>query len=165
MRYITYIIILILILAFLFLNNHDFGNEPVNYISRSFYHADLTHLLANLFSFYNLSYMEEVIGRAQFIFAIIFIAVISSLLLYIYHKMVPSRKVYTVGFSGVIFGLIVVFYSMLGMSSGESMTRLILSIIPQFFVVGISYEGHICGIIAGLLYITFFPVKKALAIN
>ena len=91
-----------------------------------------------------------------------FIWIVSSVLLYIYHIIFPSRKVYTVGFSGVIFGLIVVFYSLMNYSHREMLLPLAAAIVPQLFTLGISYEGHIAGIIAGFLYLYFFPFSKTL---
>ncbi len=82
------------------------------------------------------------------------------MILYIIHAIMPSRKVYTVGFSGVIFGLIVIYYISLNQNPGITMTGLIISILPQLVVPGISFEGHLSGIIAGVIYITLFPVKK-----
>lgn len=160
MRFITFIIIgIILIVYFTKLNFYNTGYEIIDYQLRAFYHANMTHLIANGISFWSLSFMEEVIGWGQFLFAILFIWVLSSIILYFIHMMFPSRKVYTVGFSGVIFGLIVVYYSLLG-KGPVSLTGLLVSIIPQLFVRGVSFEGHLAGIIAGIIYILIFPVKN-----
>lgn len=153
----TYVIIFILVLIFFSgINYYNTQNEPTNYILRSLYHANIEHLAINMFSLYNLSYVETAVGRTQFVFAIVFIWLVSSLLLYFIHIIFPSRKVYTVGFSGVIFGLAVVFYSLLGETTTITLTRLLVGIIPQFFMQGISFEGHLSGIIAGVLYVIFF---------
>ena len=104
--------------------------------------------------------MEEIIGWGQFLFAILFIWIVSGIILYIIHKVFPSRKVYTVGFSGVIFGLIVVYYTLLGKGPGVSFIGLLVSILPQLVVPGISFEGHLSGIIAGIIFVLLFPVKN-----
>ncbi|AAV50787.1 putative rhomboid protein [Acanthamoeba castellanii mimivirus] len=161
MRYVTYIVLLILVVIFFSpLNFFNTNSEIINYLIRTFYHANLQHLLANSFSFYMLSFLEDVMGHAKFAFCIIFIWILSSMLLLAEHTAFPSRKVYTVGFSGVIFGLIVVYLMSLGKNRGLSIAGLVLSIIPQFFVSGISYEGHICGMIAGFVYVVLFPLPK-----
>lgn len=158
MEFVTTLFIVIMILIFLTsINHYSTKNEPMNYILRSLYHANLTHLAVNLFSFYNLSFIETVIGRKQFIIAVIFIWIISSLLLYLIHWVIPSRKVYTVGFSGVIFGLIVLYYYIMNISQANILTHLILGILPQLYNVGISFEGHLSGIIAGIIYINIMP--------
>lgn len=158
MRPVSYMILIIIVIVFFTkMNMYDSNNEIVNYILRSFYHANMSHLIANGISFYNLSFIEDVLGSVKFLIAMIFIWIISSLLLYVYHHFFPSRKVLTVGFSGVIFGLFVVYYSMIGDGAGFTVGRLIISIVPQLVVPGISWEGHICGIIAGVLYVLLFP--------
>lgn len=157
MRIVSYIILGIIILVFFSVNNYSSGNDLIDYPLRSFYHADMSHLIANGISFLALSFMEEIIGWDQLLLAILFIWIFSSILLYLYHFLFPSRKVYTVGFSGVIFGLIVVYYSLLGQSAGVNILGLIISILPQLTMIGISFEGHLAGIIAGVLYIMLFP--------
>lgn len=161
MRIVAYIILgIMVIIFFTSLNFKNTNIEIIDYPIRSFYHANLSHLIANAISFYSLSFLEDVMGSGQFLAAIIFIWVVSSLLLYLIHKILPSRKVYTVGFSGVIFGLIVIYFFLMNNSPGLSLAGLIVSIIPQLVVPGISFEGHLCGIIAGFLYVIIFKANK-----
>lgn len=155
-------IFIIIFLCFIFftkLNKYDTKSEPVNYLMRSLRHGDLMHIAANLLSFYNLSFIENVMGSKKFFVAIVFLWILSSMLLYGYHTIFPSRKVYTVGFSAVIFGLIVIYYSLLNKGMGFTLGSLAISILPQLVVPGISWEGHICGVIAGVIYCLLFPVK------
>lgn len=161
MRIVTYTILAIMFLVyFTNLNNTNTGTDIIDYPLRGFYHADISHLLANSISFYALSFMEEILGWEKFITAIIFIWIVSSLILYAIHIIMPSRKVYTIGFSGVIFGLIVVYYTLLNKSKSITMAGLIISILPQLMVTGISFEGHLSGILAGIIYVTLFPIKN-----
>lgn len=160
MKLVTYIILGIIVIIYMSpLNFYNTENELVNYAIRPFYHANLTHLLANSISLYNLSFMEDVIGQSRFFFAMIFIWIVSTIILYLIHMMVPSRKIYTVGFSGVIFGLIVIYYSLLNQNPGVTLAGLTISILPQLAIPGISFEGHLSGIIAGVLYVILFPLK------
>lgn len=161
MNIVTYIILGILITIFFIMKKfYDTGYDIIDYPLRALYHADLNHLVANSISFYSLSFIENIMGRKQFIFAIVFIWLVSSILLYIDHIILPSRKVYTVGFSAVIFGLIVIYYSLLNRSTVVTFAGLAVSILPQLFVPNISFDGHLCGIIAGILYVTMFPLNK-----
>lgn len=161
MRIVSFVILgIIIIVFFTSINNYKVGNDIIDYPLRSFYHGNIGHLIANGISLYNLSFIEDIMGSPQFFLAMVFIWITSSLLLYIYHLLIPSRKVYTIGFSAVIFGLIVIYYSLLNQSPGITFAGLIISILPQVLVPGISYEGHICGVIAGILYVMLFPVKK-----
>lgn len=166
MDYVSYIILAIMFLVYLTpLNNLNLSSDLLNYPLRAFQHANIQHIGANAISFFSLSFMESIMGHGNYLMAIIFIWLVSSFLLYGYHKLVPSRKVKTVGFSGVIFGLIVVYYSLLGTSTAITLAGLAVSIIPQLVVPNISWEGHICGIIAGFLYVKFFPIKAMAQIN
>lgn len=161
MRTVSYIILGIMFLVYLTpANNFNTSNEAINYLLRSFYHANIQHIVANAISFYSLSFIEDVMGSTSFIIMMVFLWIVSSMLLYIYHLIFPSRKVYTVGFSGIVFGMMVVYLSLMGQSPLIGITGLVISILPQLFVPGISHEGHICGIIAGAIYILLFPTKK-----
>lgn len=165
MRVITYIILgIITIIFFTSLNFYDIGNDIIDYPLRSLYHANISHLLANGLSLYALSFMEEIIGWTQFLIAILFIWITSSIILYIIHIIFPSRKIYTVGFSGIIFGLIVVYYTLFKQGHqegpGVNLIGLIISILPQLAIPGISFEGHLAGILAGIIYVLLFPLDK-----
>ena len=170
MKAVTWIVVGILVLVYLLVMFHggQYWNsniDAIDYPMRAFYHANVYHLLGNVVSFIALSFMEEAMGWMNYIFCIIFIWIVSSYILLFYHLIFPSRKVYTVGFSGVIFGLIVVYFSLIGKGSSITYLGLLISIIPQIFTIGISWEGHIAGIIAGLLFILLFPVKSKMIPN
>ena len=158
MPLVTYIILIVLVVVFISpLNIHGAtGNEIVDYGLRAFYHANFAHLIANSISFLALSTLEEALGSTQYIFAIIFIWIVSTLILYTIHKIFPSRKVLTVGFSGVIFGLVVLYFMESNQNIGTTILVLAISILPQLFIPGISFEGHLSGIIAGFLYVLVF---------
>lgn len=138
------------------LNNSNTSSEIGNYLLRTAYHADLTHLLGNMLTFYGLSFIENVMGHYNFLIAVLFIWIVSSIMLYTYHSIFPSKKVYTIGFSGVIYGLIVVYISLLGNSSRISIIDLVGSLIPQLFIPQISIAGHFFGIVAGIFYVLIF---------
>jgi rhomboid domain-containing protein 1 len=160
MRVVSYIILAILVLVyFTNMNLYETSSEIVNYQLRSFYHANLQHLAANAISFYGLSFIEDVIGTSQFIVCVTFLWFVSSLLLYVYHQIFQSRKIVTVGFSAVIFGLFVVYFSLLHERPSMTVAKLMISILPQMIIPGVSFDGHVCGIVAGFLYVTLFPVN------
>lgn len=160
MRIVSIIILGMIVLIFFTINLKSTGIDIIDYPLRDFYHADMSHLFANGISMVALSFMEEILGWKQYLFAIIFIWISSSMILLLIHKLIPSRKITTVGFSGVIFGLMVIYYKLLGASSGITMIGLLISIVPQLMVPGISFEGHLSGIIAGIIYVSIFPIKN-----
>jgi membrane associated rhomboid family serine protease len=142
------------------INNYQTTIETINYQLRTFYHANLSHMFGNLFSFIMVSNLENVLGSQQYFLCIVFISVLSSLMLQLYHNTFESRKVYTIGFSAVVYGLFVVYIYALSTNKGVSAVNLIIGLLPQIFMLGVSWEGHICGIFSGLIYVTLFPIKK-----
>lgn len=161
MRVVTIAIIGIMILIYVTpFNMHDFGSIVIDAPARTFYHANWEHLIANSISFFALSFMEQKMGSLKYLMAIIFIWAVSTLILYGIFWLFPSRRAYTVGFSGVIFGLSVLYFTMMGSSPGISALGLAVTLVPQLFVPGISWEGHLAGILAGVLYVICFPIKE-----
>lgn len=156
------ILIMLAVIFFSSINGFSTNSDLINYPIRSFYHANLTHLLANGFSLFVLSFMEELIGWQNFLLAILFIWLLSSYILLGIHTFIPKTKAYTVGFSGVIFGLYVLYFSLLGNNNVVSIGGLILSIIPQLFVRGISFAGHLSGILAGIIFVMLFKPRTML---
>lgn len=156
-------IIVLAILALIFftrLNKIRFNNEFMTYQLRALQHANTQHILANGISFLGLMGLENMLGSTYYALAIVFVTILSSLLLYIYHHVFPSRKVPTVGFSGAVFGLIVIYLACASNNLKVSMIGLTVSILPQLFIQGISWEGHLCGILAGLIFVIMFNPKK-----
>lgn len=133
--------------------NFSFG--PVNYILRSFFHGNSYHLLANLFSLWQLNSLTKQLGTKQFSQLLAFLLITSSLILYTIHTLFPDTKVTTIGFSGVLFGLIIVTNFLVSGNLISVSGEAILQILPQFFVPGISFWGHLSGIISGIIYLLF----------
>jgi membrane associated rhomboid family serine protease len=158
--YITVLILTILILIFVFHLEQESDNELLNYGMRAFYHANTQHLIANGISLLLLSTVETALGWKKFLGIILFLWATSSFLLYVTHSIFPSRKIETIGFSGVIYGLYVVYFSLLGATKYINIGILIASIIPQFFMKGISVEGHLCGIVSGGICVALFGRNK-----
>lgn len=153
---ITLVVILILVIVYFTINFANTGIDLVDYQVRSLYHANLMHLVANVISFLSLSYLETMLGSLQYLIAIVFVLVVSNLLLFVLHLVVPSLKRYTVGFSGVVFGLAVIYAFAASNDFKRAILPIIISLLPQIFISNISIEGHACGIIAGVLYVMIF---------
>ena len=140
------LIIIFLSLIFFTKFDYNFKLEPLNYLFRSFQHADLIHLLVNLYSFWQLRNLSQKMKPVELISAILIIWIISSLLLYAVHTFIPGTKVHTVGFSGIILGLVLVHnnYNNPG-QLGLISTELLIQILPHFLMPGISFWGHLSG--------------------
>jgi membrane associated rhomboid family serine protease len=62
---------------------------------------------------------------------------------------------YTVGASGAIFGilgaLLILEWQATGRLAGQAMTWIVLNLVLSFSIPGISWGGHIGGLVAGIL--------------
>ena len=128
------------------------GLESLDYILRAFYHGNNLHLLANMFTFINLMSFTNQLSTQNYISVLLFLLVVSSIIEYVIHLLLPNIKVKSIGFSGVLFGLLILYQRMSGRSILDVSTTNIANILPQIFAPGISFLGHLSGIIAGLLY-------------
>jgi membrane associated rhomboid family serine protease len=121
-------------------------------ITSGFLHANLLHILFNMYFIYVIGTMlEPAIGTARFL-AVYF----TSLLLGSFGALLFTPNAYTVGASGAAFGLmgcLVVIYRDRGIDlwqSGLGLT-LILNLGISLSVRGISIGGHLGGLLGGLI--------------
>lgn len=152
------IIFLTLLMSFLYFGNYpipDTGVGPIDYTLRSFFHANTIHLLANLFVLWQISDFTKSFTTVQLINLIIILTLLSSLILYTINQVFPTTKAITIGFSGVIFGLFVVSQKLQGHDLFHIGATNIAQILPQFLIPGISFWGHLSGIISGFIYVFF----------
>lgn len=131
----------------------DFNFEPLNYLSRSFFHGSISHLLANMLTLWQLRGLKDDLSINELPKIIIFIWITSSLILYLFHTLLPNTKRPTIGFSGVLFGLIMVSQYLATGSLTEVSTELIINILPQLMIPNVSFWGHLSGILSGLVYL------------
>ena len=122
-------------------------------------HANLEHIVANLFSFINVgSYCEINTNKKSYSIAIFLSMLLSGIFVTIF------SNAYTVGFSGVVFGILGYFAVLLYKDDGQwdqkdlyLVGRMIIPNIIVSFMPGVSLSGHaggfLGGIIAGLLFI------------
>ena len=128
----------------------------VDYILRSFYHADVIHLLSNLIVLSRLTIIGKLMSPLKLIGLLLFLSVVSSLLLYALHTLFPSTNHLTVGFSGILFGLIVVKNTLLGAKLSDMLTDVVILMVPSVITPNISFFGHLTGAIAGFIYVYIF---------
>lgn len=131
----------------------------------AFYHVNDMHLYYNMSSLiWKGRQLEPILGTKRFVWLMIVLAVISNTLLVGTDYLFESYDC-AVGFSAVLFGLKVVLQHLT-----PERTSLIMGAIPisskyvywaellliQILVPNASFLGHLCGIVAGLLYIYGF---------
>lgn len=128
----------------------------------NFIHIDPYHLLANLFGLYSLARIERQIGTKRFIGLLIFLLLFTSITEVAIHKLYDKMPC-SIGFSGVLFGLIA--WEMV--TNRELDFVLLTSIImlvaaPSINNPKASLTGHavgaISGIIGGIIWKKLSPV-------
>lgn len=130
-----------------------FDFEPLNYLVRTLYHGDIQHLLANMFTLYQLnSLSEHTKTTKQLIQILIFSWIGSSILLYVAHNILDQKRI-AIGFSGVLFSLIIINEFLKTGRFLSFSTSQIAEILPQILVPGISFLGHLSGILTGIIYV------------
>lgn len=151
-----------------------FGHVPlpdthvaaIDYILRTFYHADLIHLVSNMLVLSRMTVLGELLSTAKLIQMLLFLTITSSILLFGVNALLPGEDRITIGFSGVLFGMIVVKNMLLGFPVESVLTDIGLLILPGLVQPNISFLGHLSGVIAGFLYVFLFEnVSKNRAVQ
>jgi membrane associated rhomboid family serine protease len=128
------------------------GGEVYRLVTAGFLHSGLFHLLVNMYSLWILgTLVEPAVGRVRYLL-IYFV----SLLAGSFGALLVTPNVNTVGASGAIFGLMgaaVIVMRQRGIDPWQSGLPLWIGInlVFSFAVPGISYGGHIGGLIGGAL--------------
>lgn len=80
------------------------GKGVLDIFMSNFIHTDPYHLIANLYSLYALSRVEQSIGSKKFVGLIVFLLIFNTVLESMIHMVIPSVPC-GIGFSGVLFGV------------------------------------------------------------
>ena len=168
----TVALIIINILVFVgqsigLINYQDFGLMPAlvkggqyyRLFTGAFLHASLQHILANMFAFFNLgTYCEYFASSKKYIVSLIVSLISSSLTV----MMFSNQNTYTIGFSGVVFGVLGFYAVCLYKNDGKLdeneknyLIRIILSNIIVSLMPGVSWQGHFGGFVGGFISALF----------
>lgn len=147
----------------------------------AFYHVDETHLLYNMMSLmWKGVQLEETMGSQKFatMVAVLLglsnslVVASSALLAFWADSPTPFYSECSVGFSGVLFALKVVLnynspshtnvYGILVPSRYAAWVELL---VIQMFVPGTSFLGHLCGILAGVIYMNASGALNGSSLN
>jgi len=124
-------------------------------VLHSLIHGSATHLLVNIFTFIQLYRLEQILGSRDYFILIVIILIMSSILYWLLNKLLyGSEVICSVGFSGVLFGLLV--WSRMVINGGTFNLQEILLwsgllIIPVLQNPRISLLGHLSGLLVGLM--------------
>tara|TARA_R100001163_G_C5066746_1_gene205388 strand:+ start:2084 stop:2572 length:489 start_codon:yes stop_codon:yes gene_type:complete len=132
----------------------NYNIEWLNYILRSFFHADIQHLTANIIGFGQFSNSINLLPASTYITMLIWLIIASSLIHYLINTyLLSDTNSISIGFSGVLFGLLVIIQRSIQNNDTKTIIyTAILHVLPHLFLPNISFWGHVSGIIAGLLY-------------
>ena len=126
------------------------GGEYWRLVSSAFLHANLFHLLFNMFALYLFgAYAENLLGTVRFVAFYLVAAVFSSAVVYL----LTDPYTPTVGASGAVFALFG-FALITLLKAGQDVRSLVVLLAINAFLslqAGISWQGHLGGFIAGVL--------------
>ena len=151
-------------IIYMFANNLNLvkGGEYYRIITSVFIHANIFHLLCNMYTLYIIgSQVEQFLGKKKFIFIYFASALMGSLL------SLTFSSGFSVGASGAIFGLMgaLVYFGyhyrlyLNTVIKSQIIPLIILNLALGFMINGIDNFAHIGGLIGGFL------ISKALGVN
>ncbi|GAA2150865.1 rhomboid family intramembrane serine protease [Actinomadura napierensis] len=119
-----------------------------------------THILFNMWALYAVGpALEQVLGRGRYLALYLLSGLGGSVLLYLVEPYGAA-----VGASGAIFGLFGAYFVIgrrLGAPTGPILFLLVINLAITFSVKGISWEGHIGGLVVGALIALAFAYAPA----
>ena len=128
------------------------GQAPWTLITSGFAHDwnSPLHLAVNMYSLYIFGQaVEPLLGKARYL-TLYMLALLSGAIGVLW---LGAPTGITVGASGAIFGLMgayLIFLRSLGQPSGQMFTLIAINLAFGFFASGISWEGHVGGLIGGI---------------
>lgn len=129
--------------------------EPWRFLTTAFLHSGLMHLAFNMLALYWLGQsLEPLMGKMRYIGLYLLSALGGTTFVLAWVLVSPtSFTTVTVGASGAVFGLfgaIFVLQKAVGADTRSVLTLLALNLGYGFIVPGISWQGHLGGLIVGM---------------
>ncbi|MGH2934483.1 MAG: rhomboid family intramembrane serine protease [Gaiellaceae bacterium] len=120
-------------------------------ITSAFLHASVLHIAFNMFALWVIGTpVEHYLGRARFIGLYLVSGLAGSA-----GALIQAPTSLTVGASGAIFGILgsmlILEWQATGSLAGNAMTWIVINLAISFAIPGISWGGHIGGLIGGIL--------------
>jgi membrane associated rhomboid family serine protease len=120
-----------------------------------FVHYGIFHLLMNMYVLWFLGrQLEEVLGRTRFLALYLLAGFGGNVLAYLVSDFMGDASP-TAGASTAVFGLFAAFFVVLrrlGKDTSQVVTLLVVNLVITFVLPGISWAGHIGGLITGALF-------------
>jgi membrane associated rhomboid family serine protease len=120
-------------------------------LTAAFLHENIIHIGVNMLSLWFIGpAVEHYMGRARFLSVYLVAGIAGSA-----GALLQAPLTYTVGASGAIFGilgaLLILEWQLTGRLAGNAMTWIVINLVISFTIPGISWGGHVGGLIAGIL--------------
>ena len=130
--------------------------EPYRFLTAAFLHASIPHIAFNMIALWFIGpYLEIVLGRWRYI-ALYLLSALGGdvMVLLVADPYGRSWVTAVLGASGAIFGLfgaVVLVARRLGQSVRSMFVVIVLNLVMSFTIPGISWQGHIGGLVVGLV--------------
>jgi membrane associated rhomboid family serine protease len=120
-------------------------------ITSMFLHGFLLHIVFNMVALYFIGVpVEQYLGRARYI-GLYFVSGLAGAA----GALLQAPLAPTVGASGAIFGILgammIIEWQITGRLAGQAMTWIVINLVISFSFSGISWGGHLGGLIGGIL--------------
>ncbi len=130
--------------------------EPWRFLTTAFLHSGLMHLAFNMLALYWMGqYLEPLMGAMRYIGLYVLSALGGTTFVLAWVLVSPtSFNTVTVGASGAVFGLfgaIFVLQKAVGADTRSILVLLGINLVYGFLVPGISWQGHVGGLLVGVV--------------
>jgi membrane associated rhomboid family serine protease len=120
-------------------------------VTPMFLHENVTHIAFNMFALWVIGRpVEQYLGRARYI-GLYFVSGLAGSAV----ALLQAPQTPILGASGAIFGILgsmlIIEWQVTGRLAGNAMTLIVINLVISFAIPGISWGGHIGGLIGGIL--------------
>jgi rhomboid domain-containing protein 1 len=136
------------IILFLYLIENKF----IQHIACSFFHVDIPHLLMNCITLFSFKTIEQN-SHKKYIILLLYFLVVNALLWYLIDVLYGGE--FSIGFSGILFGLLTLYPSdeLYGIRINPIYFPPALLMLTQLLIPSASFIGHLIGIISAYIYV------------
>lgn len=131
------------------------GDEPHRFLTSAFVHSpqNILHLAFNMYALWIVGpFLEQMLGRARYLALYILSALGGSTAVLLLANTFDAMMTPVVGASGAIFGLfaaVLIVMRRVGRQATQIFIVIALNVVIGFVVPGISWQGHMGGLVIG----------------
>ena len=162
---VNFLCVSIILIYFLYINNIfkniQCNNTLSSQMTNILFHQNIFHIISNILGLYGLTYIEQKIGKKKFIILLIYLIICNSIIEVILNKITDNNEC-SIGLSGVIIGVFV-WNKIVENDINKYLLLSITYYLLMPFVkpeIKITFNGHIAGVISGIIGGFFFNYFK-----